>query len=487
VTSTRAVIVASILTLSASAGAQQDSVTIRLVNTDLRAAVQIMSQYLDRPVLFTGAGTSTVTVETPQPIARARVVRLLRGVLESQNFELVEDSASGVFRARPREAPRPLPIAPPPDPMATARQQGTLELFVIPIKHAKAADVASAVNAVYGRATPGLDARGRAPTIGDELRANQIPPVGTPPPQALPGAVGRPATLTGDVTIVPDGRLNSLLIRANRNDFELIRAVVDQLDIPPLQVLIEALVVEVRRDRGLSVKTEGRLGTTNANRNGVTVSGTAGTGNPGLADFAIKVMNVGGIDLEATIRIAASRGDVRIVSRPVVLTENNHEATIVVGSQRPFVQVARALPTDAPIRDQVVQYKEVGTKLSVRPTISSDGAVQLEVTQEVSSATGETQFNAPVISQRSVQTQLLVRDSQTVVLGGLTDRQRDVSHGGVPILSSIPLIGGLFGRWNRSTSETELFVFLTPRVIRNEADAERLSRPMRERADHVKP
>jgi general secretion pathway protein D len=135
----------------------------------------------------------------------------------------------------------------------------------------------------------------------------------------------------------------------------------------------------------------------------------------------------------------------------------------------------------------VVQYKEVGTKLTVRPTITADGNVQLDVTQEVSSATGETQFNAPVISQRSVQTQLVVRDSQTIVLGGLTDKQKDVASGGVPILSSIPFIGGLFGRHSRRTTETELFLFLTPHVIRSDADATRLSQPMLKRANEVKP
>jgi general secretion pathway protein D len=244
-------------------------------------------------------------------------------------------------------------------------------------------------------------------------------------------------------------------------------------------------VIEARKDRSFNVSTEARLGPTSVNNAGATVTATGGSA--GLADFAIKIMNIGGIDLEATIRVAIERGDVRIVSRPVVLTENNHEASIVVGSQRPFVQIARALPTDNAARDQVVQYKEVGTKLTVRPTISSDGSVQLEVTQEVSTATGETQFNAPVISQRSVQTQLLVRDSQTVVLGGLTDRQRTVSAGGVPILSRIPVIGGLFGHNNREMIETELFIFLTPRIMRTAADADRLSKPLRDRADRVKP
>ena len=477
----RAITLALSLALSAIAEAQSDSVTIRLVNTELRSAVQIMAQYLDRPVVFSGSGGGQVTLETPQPVPRASVVRLLRGLLESQNYELVDDSASALYRAGPKEPPRP--AAPPA--VAQQRPADSPELFVISIKHARASDVAVTVNALYGHGTAVTEVRTRVPTLGDELRANQIPPVMAPLPQTVPGTVGRPAALTGDVTIVADARANSLLIRANRNDFELIRAAVDQLDVPALQVLIEAMVVEVNRDRNLGISADAVLGPTEINKNGTTVSGRYGT--PGLGDFAIRVMKIGGIDLDATIRIAASRGDVRIVSRPLVLTENSHEASMVVGSQRPFVQVARALPTDAPIRDQVVQYKEVGTKLTVRPTISSDGSVQLEVTQEVSNATGETQFDAPVISQRSVQTQLLVHDGQTVVLGGLTERQKDVSSGGIPILSRIPLLGGLFGRQVRATRETELFVFLTPHVIRSDADAERLSKPLREHAKQIEP
>jgi general secretion pathway protein D len=116
-----------------------------------------------------------------------------------------------------------------------------------------------------------------------------------------------------------------------------------------------------------------------------------------------------------------------------------------------------------------------------------DGAVQLDVLQEVSSATAETAFNAPVISTRSIQTQLLVRDGQTVVLGGLADRQRDVAQRGLPFLSAIPLLGGLFVSAERRTTETELFVFLTPRVIRTDDDAMRLSAPYEERAGSRRP
>jgi general secretion pathway protein D len=113
--------------------------------------------------------------------------------------------------------------------------------------------------------------------------------------------------------------------------------------------------------------------------------------------------------------------------------------------------------------------------------------VQLHVTQEVSNATSESQFNAPVISTRSVRTDLLVRDGHTIVLGGLTDRERDTQSEGIPLLSSIPFIGGFFGRQSRVTTETELFIFLTPRVIRTDEDAERLTAPLRDRAATVRP
>lgn len=472
-----------------------DSVTIRLTNTELRAAVQLVGQYLDRPVIFSGPGGATVTLETPRPIARADVPRLLQSLLDSQNYELVSDTIGRVYRVRPKEQPKPAVPVQQGGFDAIRSASGGVELFVVPLKHARAIDVAIMVNALYGKATNG-SALGRRLTLGDELRLNQVPPYGSmqqqqnvPPQQAVvqpiqPNAGG----FTGEVTIVPDSRANNLLVRANHADFTLIENVVKQLDMRPLQVMIEVLIAEVRRDRSLSFGVDVELGTTNVSKGAGTtaagiLSGAGAQGSSlGLGEFAIKVMGIGGINLDATLRAAAGRGDVSIVSRPVVLTANNQEAEIVVGSQRPFVQVSRSLPTDAAVRDQIVQYKDVGTKLTVRPSISIDGSVELEVKQEVSSATTETAFNAPVISTRSVQTQLIVKDGQTVVLGGLTDKQKDVSQNGIPILSSIPWIGGLFGHASRQMTETELFIFITPRVIRSDEDAERLTAPLEERA-----
>ena len=196
-----------------------------------------------------------------------------------------------------------------------------------------------------------------------------------------------------------------------------------------------------------------------------------------LGDLVIRLMNLGHAQIDATLTAAASRGDIEIISRPVLLASNNTEARFLVGSQRPFVQVSRSLPTDTPSRDQVVQYKDVGTRLTVRPTINQDGYVALLIQQEINQATSEVAFDAPVISTREASTQVLVRDGQTIVLGGLRDRQKDVTRGGVPLLSELPIIGGLFGSASRQTSETELYLFLTPRILRTDADADSVTAP----------
>ena len=140
------------------------------------------------------------------------------------------------------------------------------------------------------------------------------------------------------------------------------------------------------------------------------------------------------------------------------------------------------MATETSTRDQVVEYKDVGTHLSVKPTISTDGYVSLSVTQEVNQATTEIQFDAPVISTRTVETQVLVHDGQTVVLGGLTDHEHNTLRAGIPLLSRIPLLGALFGNTQRQTNETEFFLFITPRVIRTDEDADEVSNPLWKRS-----
>ena len=457
-----------------------DTVSVHLHDVDLRAAVEALGQYLDHPIVISNVTGTKVTIETPRAVHRREIVGLLRATLEGQNLELVADSA-GPYRIRQKEQPQPPPPAPP------VAAGGPTQLFVIHLHHARAADVAATVNALYGKASAfGELGAPNTSTLSKQLEQNQIPLARLPPPGVnVPSVTGaQPATLSGETTIIPDPGTNSLFVRASAADYALIAAAVKELDIRPLQVLIEVQIAEVDLSHSLAYGVDVNLGSTPLRGHpNTTISGSQVGLGAGAGDIVVNVLGIGGDpNLAATLQAAASRDDVTILSRPSVLAINNQEAQINVGSQRPFVQLSRTLPTDNGVQDQVVQYQDVGTKLDIKPTISADGYVMLQVNQEVNQATGEVSFNAPVISTRSVQTQLLLKDGQTVVLGGLRDRQREVTKEGIPVLSALPVVGGLFGHASWTTTETELVLFITPRIIKDDTDAQTVTDPARKRA-----
>ena len=457
-----------------------DSISVRFIDADIRGVIQTLGRYLPKPVLVGNLQPVKVSLETPAPVPRARVRELLKGLVESQSLEFTEDSS--FFRISPVLS-RPLPSgggtgsggAPP---GAGGQGGAAVQLFVIRLRHARAADVAATVNLLFGA---GGEFSGRAglstPTLSDELRRNVVPPAGAVAGAAAPGQApaSKSAALSGPVTIVPDELTNSLLIRASQQDYDVLKLGVEQLDIRPLQVLIEVMIVEVRRERSFSFGADFFLPPQSVDKGHGSVDAASVGG--GVGDLVIHLMNLGHAQIDATLRAAASKGDVQIVSRPVLLASNNTEARLLVGSQVPFVQVSRSLPTETPTRDQVVQYRDVGTKLTIRPTINQDGYVSLLVQQEVNQATTEVLFDAPVISTREAATQVLVKDGQTIVLGGLRDRQKSANQSGIPIISHLPIIGGLFGSADRSTSETELYLFLTPRILKTDEDADSVTAP----------
>jgi general secretion pathway protein D len=445
-----------------------DSIAVRFVETDIRAVIQAIGRYLPKPVLVGPIQPVRVSLETPGPVDRAQLLSILKGLVQSQNLEFLEDSS--FYRVRVKESQPASPLR-----QGASSDSAPVQLFVIRLRHARAPDVAATVNQLFGGsgAFSGQGGGLSTGTLSDELRRNVVPPAGA---QAAPGqSVVREFSLSGSVTIVPDELTNSLLVRASERDFDIIKEAVDQLDIRPLQVLIEVLIVEARHDRSFSFGMDLFVPPQSVDKGNGTMSDSTRGG--GLGDLVIRLMSLGRANIDATLRAAASHGDVEIVSRPVLLASNNQEARFLVGSQRPFVQVSRSLPTETPTRDQVIQYRDVGTKLTVRPTINQDGYVSLLIQQEINQATSEVQFDAPVISTREAVTRVLVKNGQTIVIGGLRDEQKDVTQGGVPILSALPLIGGLFGRADRKTNRTELYLFLTPRILKTDADADSVTVP----------
>ncbi len=448
---------------------QHDSVSLHFVDADLRAVVQALGSYLPKPLMVSGIPGNRVTLDTPAPVSRTQIAGLLRGLLESQALAFTEDS--DFIRIGPKPADDPSSRRP------DRPSDEELRLYVIRLKHARAADVAGTINLLFGAGGEFSGKSGfTSGTLSDELSRQSVPPAGPPDrPSASPPS-RQSASFSGAVTIVPDELTNALLIRASPHDHEVLASAVEELDLRPLQVLIEVLIVEARRNRDFSIGTslfvpqQGLKGD---------VDGSIGgqTRGAGVGDLVLRLLKVGKADIDATLSASESRGDVRIISRPVLLASNNTEASFLVGSQRPFVQVSRLLPTDNNNQDRVVQYRDVGTKLRVRPTINQDGYVSLAIQQEINAATNEVAFDAPVISTREASTQVFVRDGQTIMLGGLKDQQRDRSRSGVPVLSGLPIIGALFGSTSRNDSDTELYLFITPRILRTDADADSVTAP----------
>lgn len=455
-------------------------VLIDFQDADLRLVVTALAEAGGINVLYGDLPARRVTLRMRQPLQPDGVISLLKNLARSNGLEVVEEA--GFLRLELGGATA-----------RTARDsaaQDTLSetrLFVHRLRHARATELAATIQSLFGGGQTGGARRGiREAPLSERLRESTLPPAAAdsaPPPVRIGVEVGAqraslPGTLRGEVQLVAEERTNSLLVRAQAGDWDVLRQTIQALDVRPLQVMIEVVIAEVRKTRETGLSVTGSVADGGANPElKATLEG------PGTGDFVLEILKQSAnLDLRLALSALASRGEVRIVSRPVILAQNNQEARILIGSERPFIQASRSLPTDAGVRDQIIQYRDVGTKLTIVPTINDDGYVNLQVLQEVSTATAEVQFGAPIISTREASTLLFVRNGQTAVIGGLIDRQQEKTRSGVPILMDIPVLGGLFGSRRQSTTHSELFLFLTPYVIGTDEDLERIRAGVREGA-----
>lgn len=299
--------------------------------------------------------------------------------------------------------------------------------------------------------------------------------------QAAPAPPGTLSSAANDIRIVAEESTNSLMIRATAQDYQILTQLIQTVDLRPLQVLIEVTIAEVQRNKDLSV---GISGTAKNKKNKDTTSASFPTA-ASARDFVLMLTGgKGAVNYNVAISALQTRGDVKVLSMPVIIAQNNKEAILNVGSQRPFVQVSQTVANDPTGRVQTIQYVDVGKKLTITPTINADGYVNMAVNQTDDIATNEVQFDAPVISKREATTQVFLRNGQTTVIGGLADNDQRKSTSGVPLLSRIPFIGGwLFGNTTQNTVVSELFLFLTPHIISEDADIDRLREAVKDGSD----
>jgi len=381
------------------------------------------------------------------------------------------------------------------------RPQGEsgLRTYVVPLKYANAEDLAYAlgqsfeVNVASSRG-PSLADRSLSHNLdvfrGRELDTFRQRQQQTPIILNVPG-IGRDSTadslrsgaLIGRTTVVPDPPTNSLIIRTAPPNFPLLRETIEALDTRPAQVLFEVAVAEVTlgdgHQFGIDWSVYGRDG-------GVSFGDPIIADSVGVQDFVMRVVTLDRLNVRAVLRALASKSQVKILSTPEILAVNNREARIVVGSKVPFIASTR-LGNDVAI-DRAVQYQDVGTTLTIIPTINQDDYVSVQILQEVSSLTNQTilaALNAPVISTREATTRAIIRDGQTVVIGGLIGTTREHIESGVPLLKDIPLLGYLFKRQSVTTNRTELAIFVTPYIVRSDEDADAVRERARKRLEEA--
>jgi general secretion pathway protein D len=372
-------------------------------------------------------------------------------------------------------------------------------IYVVYLKNADAAKLAVTLRASLAANTAGGGSGGGAAPSGS------LQQVATPPAGAGGGgsqnaglSTGQTSALTSNQPstggqIQADPATNSLIITAPEPQYRQLRAVIDKLDARRAQVFVESLIVEVNADKAAEFGIQFQGPTTSSGNNRVGVLGTnfdiggtninaLTTGSALSSGFNFGVGRVtNGLVLGVLARFLETKGDGNILSTPTLLTLDNEEARIVIGQNVPFVTGSFTNTgggNNGSVNPfQTIERKDVGLTLRVKPQISENGTVKMQIFQEVSSVDAASRGSATglITNKRSIESNVLVDDGAIVVLGGLLQDEYSGSQEKVPGLGDIPLFGNLFKSETRSRRKTNLMVFLRPVVVRDATATESLS------------
>lgn len=349
----------------------------------------------------------------------------------------------------------------------------------------------------------------------------QVPPAGGPVAQAVARALANnPVDANGgvgvvrNIQVVADKDNNTVLFVATPAEYAVIEAALKKLDIPQRQVLIQLTIAEVTLTddltfgidwlfRGGAPSGRGSGGNFNSSKpfNPQPTTPTSTSAGTTTATSAAALVLQSGFNyilnnamfpggVQAALHLLDSYGSTRVISNPHLSALDNQKATIKVGDRIPINQqtfvggsttgtVTNAVTTTS-------QYIDTGVLVQVTPHINSGGLVTLEVNAEVSNpGNPAVAGDAPPISTRSVQTLLAVPSGQTMVMGGLITENKQNTSNGLPLVSRIPILGGLFGNQDLKNNRTELVLFITPQVLESEVDYQRVIDDLRRKMEQI--
>ena len=313
---------------------------------------------------------------------------------------------------------------------------------------------------------------------------------------------GEQPVISTDVKIVADKATNSLVITAKPDEFEVLEPIIQKLDIPRKQVYVEALIMEVSTTKNISLGVNWSIADQknlpNLDSDGVVFGGSNPGGGvsvvneagqlslpaglaAGVVAFPITIGGVTFSNLAALINAAQSDDDFNIISTPQLMTLDNEEASVIVAENIPFsTRVDQGTATtDRAI--QSFEYRDVGVTLKVTPQINEKRFVKLKIYEEISRVVQESVQTgvdqvvlAPTTRKRTAETNVQVKDGQTVAIAGLIGEDVDSSVSKVPCLGDVPLLGWLFRSESKTTRRTNLLIFLTPYIVATPEEADGL-------------
>jgi general secretion pathway protein D len=369
-------------------------------------------------------------------------------------------------------------------------------LFVYQVQNGKAEHLAELLNQTFGggSATPKpATAPTVAPGLTGGLLSSTTGNTATAPKAAATPVAGSTLSIADDgggkaseVRVVADKDNNSLLILANSAGYEKIEAALKKLDVSPRQVLIEVTIAEVTLTDDLQYGVEWSF-TSGGRKTGTLDMGKVAGFNNLVTGFSYSIKDLAG-NVKALLTTLASNNKLNILSSPHIMVADNQTAKIQVGDSVPTQTSTTTNLTNTNSVTSTVQYLDTGVSLSVTPHINAGGLVNLDITQEVSTATPTADTSAlnPTIGKRSAKTIVTVQSGETMVLGGLISEKNTNGSSGIPFLSQIPILGAAFGTQSRNATKTELILLITPRVAANQTQGKEISQELRRKMGETK-
>jgi general secretion pathway protein D len=362
-------------------------------------------------------------------------------------------------------------------------QQQVEQLFMYRVKHLAALELAETLSTVFEEEDEpviGLagvtDGFGRGPQFGvtgeaDESQSGASQELASQP-STMATAFGLNTAVSANlsVKIVADETTNSLLIRSSARDYRQLLTTISQLDVVPLQVMVNAVIAQITLTEDTRFGVDWSRIANDAVLDPIsTRTNTDFSPNLGGLMFTKGFLD-GSARVEATLEAIAVDNDVRLLARPSLTVSNNQEGEIQIGAEVP-VEAGESISAGG-LSTTNIQYRPTGIELYITPQINDDGIVNLTIRQVLSSVDSSAAGvnNNPVFNNQEISTTVVVRNGENIVLGGLIQTDNERLNTGVPGLSRLPVVGNLFSYQRDSIERRELFIVLRPEIINLNAE-----------------